>query len=115
MTPAAYRLSIPKFTVSAFRLMKGHISFLKTLCRFCGKGLSGENDVAHKGSLKHFKISVDEDCEGIHPSVIGPACKRRLYRIRGATDPQNHPPNNKAMEVDVHLFNAPLRNCSPVS
>ena len=53
MTPAAYQLSIPKFTVSAFRLMKGHISFLKTLCRFCGKKLSGENYVAHKGSFKH--------------------------------------------------------------
>ena len=38
---------------------------------------------------------------------IRPACKRRLYQIRGATDPQNHPPSNKTMEVDLYVIFRP--------
>ena len=44
-------------------------------------------------------LNFDENCEDIHPSVIGPVCKRRLYGIRGAVQiHKNHPPNNKTID-----------------
>ena len=72
--------------------MDEHISFLKTSCRLCGNQVKGKSDVADKQSFKlelwlRFQINVDVDNDEIHPSVICPACKRVLYRIRGATDP----------------------------
>ena len=73
--------------------MEEHISFLKTSCRLCGNQVKGK-DVADKTSFKselwlRFQINVDVDNDEIHPSVICPACKRVLYRIRGATDPSS--------------------------
>ena len=72
--------------------MDEHISFLKTSCRLCGNQVKGKSDVADKQSFKlelwlRFQINVDVDSDEIHPSVICPAYKRVLYRIRGATDP----------------------------
>ena len=72
--------------------MDEHISFLGTCCRLCGNQLKGKTDVADKQSFKlelwsRFQINVDVDNDEIHPSVICPACKRVLYRIRGASDP----------------------------
>lgn len=72
--------------------MDKHRSFLRTSCRLCGNQVKGKCDVADKQSFKlelwlRFQINVDVDNDEIHPSVICPACKRILYRIRGATDP----------------------------
>ena len=69
--------------------MDEHISFLKTSCRLCGNQVKGKSDVADKQSFKlelwlRFQINVDVDNDEIHPSVLCPACKRVLYRIRGA-------------------------------
>ena len=66
--------------------MDEHISFLKNLCRLCGKGLSRKADLAHKNSFKlellvQCEINVDNDLEEVHPLPICPACKRLLYRI----------------------------------
>lgn len=74
--------------------MEEHLSFLKTSCRLCGNLVKGKSDVADKQSFKselwlRFQINVDVDNDEIHPSVICPACKRVLYRIRGATDPSS--------------------------
>ena len=72
--------------------MDEHISFLKTSCRLCGNQVRRKSDFADKQSFKlelwlRFQINVDVDNDEIHLSVICPACKRVLYRIRGATDP----------------------------
>ena len=74
--------------------MEKHISFLQTCCRLCGKQVNGKVDVAIKQSFKQelwlrFQVNVDVDKEEIHPTVICPACKGLLYRVRGAADPSS--------------------------
>ncbi|KAJ7386185.1 hypothetical protein OS493_010578 [Desmophyllum pertusum] len=76
--------------------MDEHCRYLETCCRLCGKAVKGKVDVAHKETFMvelwiRFKINVDVDREEIHPPYICPACKRLLYRIRGATDPEQVP------------------------
>ena len=71
--------------------MDGHLSFLRTACRLCGKVLSRKSDFADKSLFKNellnqFQINIEEDLEEIHPNSICAGCKRSLYRIRGNTD-----------------------------
>ena len=91
------RVSPVKLTpVCHFQFMDEHCCYLGTCCRLCGKAVKGKVDVAHKETFKvelwiRFKINVDVDREEIHPPYICPACKRLLYRIREATDPEQVP------------------------
>ena len=71
--------------------MDGHLSFLRTACRLCGKVLSRKSDFADKSLFKNellnqFQINIEEDLEEIHPNSICAGCKQSLYRIRGNTD-----------------------------
>lgn len=71
--------------------MDGHLSFLRTACRLCGKVLSRKPDFSDKRLFKdellsHFEINIEEDVEQIHPGGICSGCKRSLYRIRANKD-----------------------------
>ena len=71
--------------------MDGHLSFLRTACRLCGKVLSRKSDFADKSLFKNellnqFQINIEKDLEEIHPNSICTGCKRSLYRIHGNTD-----------------------------
>ena len=71
--------------------MDGHLSFLRTACRLCGKVLSRKSHFADKSLFKNelfnqFQINIEEDLEEIHPNSICAGCKRSLYQIRGNTD-----------------------------
>ena len=53
--------------------MDGHLSFLRTACRLCGKVLSGKSDFADKSLFKNellnqFRINIEKDLEEIHPN-----------------------------------------------
>ena len=70
--------------------MDGHLSFLRTACRLCGKVLSRKSDFADKSLFKNellnqFQINIEKDVEEIYPNSICTGCKRSLYRIRGNT------------------------------
>ena len=103
LTPAANRRSIPKFAVFDFRLMEGHL-FVDSVTKGYRVRCRSQRFIQTQLLVK-FQISVDGDCEDIHPSVIGPACKPAPALSRSCVQihKEFHRPNNKTMEVDVHF------------